>query len=262
MSIPPADLAVALDAAEFARTLLDFQPDHHQTRVLQSAANRAILNCTRQWGKSTVCAIKALHRALHSPGKDIVIACPSQRQSAEFLNKTGTFLQILGIPRKGDGRNRHSLKLPNESRIIALPGQIQQTVRGFSALSLLIIDEAAQVTDTLYLALRPMLAVGRGDLWLLSTPYGKRGFFYRAWTEGGDLWKRFTVPATECPRISPEFLQEEREAGGARYFGQEYLCEFHSTDDALFDENLIRLMLCDQVDPLVFDHTDSEGLAA
>ena len=214
-----SDFSVGLNAAEFARKCLEFEPDHHQTRVLLSSANRAILNCTRQWGKSTVCAIKALHRAIYRPGSTVVIACPSQRQSSEFLHKVATFLQILEIPRKGDGRNRQSLKLPNESRIIALPGQIQQTIRGFSALSLLIIDEAAQVTDTLYLALRPMLAVSSGDLWLLSTPYGKRGFFYRAWTQGGDRWQRFTVPATECPRISAQFLEEEREAGGARYFG-------------------------------------------
>ena len=257
-----SDFSVGLNAAEFARKCLEFEPDHHQTRVLLSSANRAILNCTRQWGKSTVCAIKALHRALYYPSATVVIACPSQRQSSEFLHKVATFLQILEIPRKGDGRNRQSLKLPNESRIIALPGQIQQTIRGFSALSLLIIDEAAQVTDTLYLALRPMLAVSNGDLWLLSTPYGKRGFFYRAWTQGGDRWQRFTVPATECPRISAQFLEEEREAGGARYFGQEYLCEFHSTDDALFDEALIRLMLCDQVDPLVFDKITLDELAA
>ena len=123
MKNPPVDLAVSLDAAEFAKTCLEFQPDPHQTRVLQSYANRAILNCTRQWGKSTVCAIKAVHRALNVAGKDIVIACQSQRQSAEFLNNVGVFMQILGIPRKGDGRNRHSLKLPNDSRIIALPGQ-------------------------------------------------------------------------------------------------------------------------------------------
>jgi hypothetical protein len=29
----------------------------------------------------------------------------------------------------------------------------------------------------MYKSLRPTLAVGNGDLWLMSTPYGKRGFF-------------------------------------------------------------------------------------
>jgi hypothetical protein len=59
-------------------------------------------------------------------------------------------------------------------------------LRGFSAVSLLIIDEASRVEDSVYKALRPMLAVGNGDLWLLSTPFGKRGFFYENWA--GGIW--------------------------------------------------------------------------
>ena len=55
-----------------------------------------------------------------------------------------------------------------------------------------------------------MLAVSRGKLWLLSTPHGKRGFFYEMWKAGGRGWMRIRVPATECPRISQRFLAEER----------------------------------------------------
>ncbi len=70
-----------------------------------------------------------------------------------------------------------------------------------------------------------MIAVGDGDLWLLSTPAGKRGFFYEAWAHG-DEWERHTAPATQCPRIRPSFLEEERRAMGEAWFAQEYLCEF------------------------------------
>jgi hypothetical protein len=239
--------------AEWARSLLNFEPDANQVAVLESTANRAILNCTRQWGKSTVCALKAVHRAVSKPGSLIVIACPSQRQSSEFLLKASVFLEQLGINPRGDGHQRFSLLLPNHSRLIALPGKYHNTIRGFSALSLLIIDEAALVPEPLYRTLRPMLAVSRGDLWLLSTPYGKRGFFYREWAFGGDRWTRFRVPATECLRIPPEFLEEERESSGSLYFGQEYMCEFHATDDAIFHEELIRNALCNAIDPLVVD---------
>ncbi len=83
------------------------------------------------------------------------------------------------MKRRGDGDNAISLVLPNGTRIVGLPGT-EGTVRGFSAVSLLLIDEAARVQDAMYKALRPMLAVGDGDLWLMSTPYGKRGFFYEA----------------------------------------------------------------------------------
>lgn len=63
--------------------------------------------------------------------------------------------------------------------------------------------------DALYYAIRPMLAVSGGRLMMLSTPHGRRGVFFEAWDHGTE-WKRYRVPATECPRISPEFLEEER----------------------------------------------------
>jgi hypothetical protein len=124
------------------------------------------------------------------------------------------------------------------------------TIRGFSAVSLLLIDEAARVPDDTYKAVRPMLAVGSGDLWLMSTPNGKRGFFYEAWTRGGPQWQRTTVPATECPRIPPAFLEEERATLGQRCFAQEYLCEFGEIEGALFDEELILRAIRDDIKPL------------
>lgn len=91
--------------------------------------------------------------------------------------------------------------------------------------------------DSLFDALTPMLATGNGDLWLMSTPYGKRGFFWETWERGGDLWTRIAVRATECPRISREFLAEERTRKTDRMFRQEYLCEFVESDDSLFRED-------------------------
>ena len=111
----------------------------------------------------------------------------------------------------------------------------------------------AQVSDRLYLALRPMLAVSGGDLWLASTPYGKQGFFYNEWVHGGDRWTRFTVPATECPRIPQSFLDEELEACGQQYFDQEYLCKFHATYDAVFDEETILRAVSPDIQPLLPD---------
>jgi hypothetical protein len=139
---------------------------------------------------------------------------------------------------KGDGANEISLALPNGSRIIGLPGN-EATIRGFSAVSLLLVDEAADVSDDLYMAIRPMLAVSDGALWLMSTPLGKRGFFYDAWMRTGADWQRFRVPATECSRISPRFLEEERATMGDRRFRQEYLCEFVETEGGAFDRDLV-----------------------
>ncbi len=246
-------LGRALDASYFARHSLDFTPDDNQKRVLQSSAHRMILNCTRQWGKSTVCGIKALHIALTIEKTLVIVAGPAERQTGEFLRKMHELLHALDIKPRRDGYNRTSLLLPNGSRIIGLPGKLHKTIRGFSALSLLIFDEAAQVPDELYVALRPMLATTNGALWLLSTPYGKQGFFYNEWARGGDRWERIAVPATECPRISPAFLDEEREVLGHQYFAQEYMCQFHTTHDTIFDEATILSAVSPDIQPLLPD---------
>ncbi len=114
---------IQLTVSNFARLRLGFEPDPLQSAVLDSSAKRGILNCTRQWGKSTILALKAAHRAYDIPGSLILVSSPSLRQSAEFLRKAAAFLAALGIPRRGDGDNPNSLALPNGSRIVALPGR-------------------------------------------------------------------------------------------------------------------------------------------
>jgi hypothetical protein len=232
----------------FARDQLGFAADPRQAEVLQSTAKRGILNCTRQWGKSTVAAIKALHTAHSKPESLVLVASPGERQSAEFLKKTEELVLRLNIKPRGDGKNSCSLMLPNGSRIIGLPGT-EATVRGFSSVSLLLIDEAARVADAMYKALRPMLAVADGDLWMMSTPCGKQGFFYEAWQSGGPAWHRISVPATQCPRISKTFLDEELKATGSTSFRQEYLCEFADNSRQMFNRDLINAMLGD-IEPL------------
>ena len=86
-------------------------------------------------------------------------------------------------------------------------------MRGFSA-SLVLIDEASRVTDEMYSALGPMRAATNGDLWLMSTPNGSQGFFWKVWMDGGAGWERILAPATECGRISAEFLAGEMRARG------------------------------------------------
>ena len=236
-------------AADWVEARLGFAPDATQRKVLNSESRWGILNCTRQWGKSTVSAAKAVHRALTTEGSLVIVVSPTSRQSGEMVRKAAEFVRRLRIRPKGDGDNEISLAFPNGSRIVGLPGT-EATVRGFSAVSMLLVDEASRVSDELYLAVRPMLAVSEGELWLMSTPFGKRGFFWEAWEHGGPGWERVRAPATECPRIPKEFLEEERATMSDRWFRQEYLCEFEDVVSGVFGREAVDRAFREDVEAL------------
>src|SRR5215212_565749 len=241
------DLKLALDRVAFARAV-GFEPDEWQRRLLRSTSDRVLLNCSRQSGKSTMTAVIALHRALYYPGSLILCLAPALRQSQELFGKVMGFYRDLGRPVTPQAERRLSLELENGSRIVTLPGS-EKTIRGFSGTSLLVLDEAARVDDELYFAVRPMLAVSGGALMMLSTPYGKRGVFYEEWT-GGLGWERYEVPASRCPRISGEFLEEERACLPPFIFRQEYECSFEETEDQVFTTDMIDRAVTEEVQPL------------
>src|SRR5215211_2384118 len=173
------DLKLALDRSAFAAAL-GMEPDPWQHDLLRSTSDRVLLNCCRQSGKSTMTGIVALHRALYHPGSLILCLAPALRQSQELFGKVLGFYRDLGRPVSAQAERKLSLELENESRILTLPGT-DKTIRGFSGVDLLIVDEASRVADELYFAVRPMLAVSGGALIMLSTPNGKRGVFYEEW---------------------------------------------------------------------------------
>jgi len=233
MVVVKDDIRLALDRVAFAEAL-GIIPDDWQRELLRSSSDRILLNCCRQSGKSTMSALIALHRALYHPGSLILCLAPALRQSQELFAKIAGFYRDLGRPISPIGERKLSLELENGSRIVTLPGT-ERTVRGFSGVGLLILDEAARVDDGLYYAVRPMLAVSGGSLLMLSSPAGQRGVFFEEWTEGsGAGWERYEVPVEDVPRISPAFIEEERRALPRRIFEQEYECQFVELDDAVF----------------------------
>jgi phage FluMu gp28-like protein len=240
--------AISPDPVEFAHAagLADLDP--WQERFLRSDASRLLLNCSRQSGKSTMAALLALHRALTRPGSLVLILAPAERQAKELFSKVAQFYRALGHPLPADSYRKLGMELAGGSRIEALPGT-EKTIRGFSGVDLLIVDEASRVDDGLYFACRPMMAVSGGRMIMLSTPFGKRGIFYEAWS-GKEEWDRYEVAAADCPRISEEFLEEERRALPSWVYRQEFACSFEETNDQVFTTEMIDAAVSSEVAPL------------
>jgi len=249
---------------------MGFQPDPWQKRLLSSRHKRILINGSRQSGKTTVVSYRIAHRLLESRSLAILLA-PSERQSKEFLRDVSRNVHSLGDALEIEREKITELEFPNGSRAVALPGK-DGTIRGYKNVAQLVIDEASRVSDDLYRAVRPMLAVSGGELIGLSTGFGKRGWYYEAWDTAGPpspllnnaadldaaadvfgptgwwhdegaVWERYAVPATACPRIARAFLEEERGALPEAWLLQEYFCQFTEAVGQLFGEDAVERAL-------------------
>ena len=225
------DLASALDPVLMAKAV-GVDPEDWQARILRDPHPFIALNCCRQAGKSTLAAILAVHQAIYDPGSLVLLLSPSLRQSQELFRKVLMTYRKLGRPLPSEAETTQRLELESGSRIVALPGN-EQTTRGFSAVRLLIVDEASRTPDDVYAAARPMLDPARGRIMLLSTPFGARGFFFEA-TRDPESWRTYEVPAERVPRLPAAFLREAERTLGSWWFDQEYRCRFLDAASAAF----------------------------
>ncbi len=225
-------MAMALDPSLILKAR-GFAVDAWQREVLLSKERQLLLNCSRQAGKSTAVSALALHQALFNPGSLVLILSPGQRQSSETFKKVLDAYNAVGRPLKADYETQLKIALANGSRILCMPG-VEETVRCYSP-QLIIIDEAARVPDDLYRAVRPMLAVSHGRLVALSTPFGKRGWFFNEW-EGAGPWHKVRVTWRDCPRIIADFIAEEERAMGRSWVAQEYECEFSAMEGLVYPD--------------------------
>jgi hypothetical protein len=251
MTSMASDLRLALDTDWFAKCAgLEGPLDPWQKQVLEGDARKVALNCCRQSGKSTTAGLLACRTALYEPGSLILCVSPSLRQSGELFRKVTGFLHALPTKPGIHAESALRLELRNGSRVVSLPGS-EKTVRGYSKASLIVLDEASRIEDSLISGLRPMQAVSKGARFVaMSTPWGRRGFFYDRWQSADPGWLKVQVTAEQCPRIPSDFLREQERELGPLLFQQEYQCAFVDDAEALFNSELVEAAIDPRVKPL------------
>lgn len=221
--------------------------DAWQQEVLETLSRYVIMVCGRQVGKSTVVAVKVVHRALTTHNALVLLIAPSLRQSIELMRKVKGMARAAGEQLVTD--NKTEIELRNGSRIVALPGS-EDTVRGFAAVDLIVVDEAAFASDDLYYAVEPMIQISRGDMVLLSSAYITNGFFYEIWHSTDPTWERYRVTAYDCPRYDRDELERLKRTIPPRKFECEYLAEFIDPEGAVFTAEQIAAMFDEDVEPI------------
>ena len=178
----------------------------------------------RQAGKTQAAAWALAHVAVFELGTLSVVACPSQRQSAEAVRRVKAALAKAGMKLKGD--NVFGVETLAGARIIALPGD-ESTSRGLSVDGIVVADEAARLSAEMMSALRPMRArfAETARLMMLSTAWSRSDPFWTVWESDDPSWIRIKSLADGNPRYSKAFLDAELANLGETTFRREYMGE-------------------------------------
>lgn len=223
--------------------------DAWQKEVLDYQGNIAV-RAGRQVGKSTIIARKAAEFAIKNPNKSVLIISHTERQAYLLFTKILYYLQDnhkLLIMQGKDRPTKSQLKLRNKSIIRCLPTGLDGSgIRGYT-IDLLIADEAAFIPDEVWPAVTPMLSTTGGKIILLSTPFGRQGYFYESFSD--DNFKTWHINAEDVAeqREEPQktFMKDHQEKEKAKMtqlqYAQEYLGEFVDELRQLFSDNIIKL---------------------
>ena len=229
--------------------------DEWQKDFLETSGNK-ILCCGRQVGKSVIAAMDAGNFALKHPKKQILMIAPTERQAYELFDKTLGYISNKAFSKIKKGKDRptkHKINLTNGSTIWCLPTGLAGTgIRG-RTINRLYVDEAARVPEEVWTAITPMLLTTAGDLILLSTPFGRQGYFYKIWNNPDNSFKKFHTTSQEVMDARPisetwskiqkdraiEYLEQERTEMSALEFGQEYEAAFIDELRQFFPNSLI-----------------------
>lgn len=262
-----SDLSAGLSRSAYVISC-GFIPYYWQRKVLDSHAKFKIIDGARQSGKSTIVSVIPAHKAKFRAKSLSLVIAPTRAQANEDMLKIKDLISRDPTYPALVKNSAFEVQLSNGSRIVVVTAT-DKAARGYSAPDVILVDEASRVPDTVYSsAILPMQTASPEDfeLILISTPFGKQGFFYDCWANS-EVYEKFEIhapwtvderyPTKLFEAVSEEAFIADRAAHGifAAYspqhrsyeqqveilrqqgtliYRQEFLGEFVDRNDAVF----------------------------
>jgi hypothetical protein len=203
-------------------------PHAHQAEALRNWRRDHLLLWSRQAGKSSVGAALAVHNLLfpaNGTTPTIVIVSRAERQSGELFRKARSLYGRLPYAPPLVTDSATVMETPEGARVLSYPGS-EQSVRGLSAVTLALIDEATLIPAELRDAVSPMLSTTGGATWSMGTARGQSGWFFEEWEDDTNTAVKSIMPWHECAHLSRDYIEKEKARMPSWRFAQEYECQF------------------------------------
>ena len=210
------------------------EPDQWQSNVLRDTASRIAILAPRQSGKSQTIASKVAHVALYKKDRlggptTSLIAAPSERQSQLLLKKAKELLGKMGHTFSKDTQSEIILD-DGGGQIVALPtgSDAAATARGYTVSGCLVVDEFGFVNgiDEVMAVLAPMITVHRAAFFAISSASFEGDAWHQIVSGQRKAWKVYNIDVSECPRLTPDVLEDLRGELGPMRYAREVLNQF------------------------------------
>lgn len=183
----------------------------------------------RQRGKSLMLEGLLVKTACKFPKSVSIAISPTIAQALKLFQDI--LKPINGTPLlKSSNGQRLEINLFNGSQIIFKSAEQREALRGYTvkAGGVLVIDEAAYISDEIFYTVQPFVSVSKSPIILTSTPRFKRGFFYEFYKLGLEGTKNiFSYDWGSNKYDMSEFISDEvLERAKKQLPVQQYLTEY------------------------------------
>lgn len=194
----------------------------------------------RQCGKSFMAENELLRFSINYPGSISCIVEPTLTNSRKIFKELVKALDGTDIIKKKN-ESLLEIEFTNGSEILFKSAEQKDSLRGFTVSGILVIDEAAYISDEVYEILTPIADVWNAPILIISTPRFREGFFYECFKKGFDgnfskYYQSFDWALEDTSMLlSEDKLEMYRLTTSKNKFRTEYLGEFADDDGCLFN---------------------------
>lgn len=237
-----------------ASDIFDYQEQYEQAWNIH---HKVILNKSRKIGATEtalrIIAYNCMRGRYKSRHRVMIVAGNKQEVANRFIER---FLAIFGNGFTDlDGKfwtldelvpERKNSKIVLYNGIVLQAYPANESVRGEENVICVFMSESAFINLTddskVYNAVHPNVAnIGDADFILESTPNGKRGFFWKLYTDEDNEYHKLEQPYTvSMGKVLDEKTIEDEKNNPFIDFDQEYCCKFTTSLTSVFKEEDVR----------------------
>ena len=231
------------------------QLDDWQQEIVDDPSQYILLCKGRQIGGTFTFSAKAVKWMVERKSR-ILVGSITEEQAKLVIVMVNNMLREKypnAICKGKDKPTQDCIKLKNGAWIRSRPvGTMGDAFRGFTA-DVNWFNEGAAWPELAFVSIMPTLMTTGGEMWMDSTPRGKKGSFYDFFTNKTGLWKVYYKSSEDVIFNRPiseswtqeskdraiRFLNDQKRELSALRYGQEYMGLFLEDLMRFFDEELL-----------------------